>query len=237
MASYRITALPSTELDHTTIRECSEARSAFGCEKPLRHGTLPDTFTTTPEGLCWVVYAEESEYEKETLNGTETTTVAEKYTIIFLGNGYIAYEYCTQEVEQDILSVVGATIEEGVRLEPIIFDESALQRVIDQSETVRRVDIAPARKEAPDLVTGRDRMDLRQTDWWDQNTADPFEQIKVDLPTEDAEFDVGFDDRGKVVLYGKNIDQRTQAQILRYVSDEIIDAYVDTGSFQSNNWF
>lgn len=237
MASYRITALPAATPAISELRGIVQARSAFEQEEHLRHGTLPDTFASTEDDLCWFKYGVERESEKDTLEGKETTIIANKYTIIFLGNGYAAYEYCTQEVEEELLSIIGSSFEKDIRVEYIDFDEKMLRKVINQSETVSKVDVAPSQREEPDLVSGRDRKDLQQTKWWDQNTSEPFEKIKVDLPTEDVDFDVGFDDHGKVILYGRDIGPKLEAEILQYVTSEVINKIVDLDTFQSNNWF
>jgi hypothetical protein len=237
MTSYKIAALPSKDTTAKTIRERIEAHSAFDQHENLRSGTLPYTLEQIHNDLCYFIYACEENYDIETLEGTSEVTFADKFTVAFLGNEYTAYQYCNQNIEQKILSVIGSVAGGRVQPEPIQFNEHSLHQVIDQSDSVRRADVAPNRKEGLDFVSGRDRTDLRRTDWWDQYLADPFEQIMVSLPTEHVEFDVGFDDRGKIILYGRSIPINTQVKILQYIVDEIVSEYVSVHSFQSNNWF
>ena len=237
MTSYKIAALPGEVATTRTIQERIEAHSAFNQHEDLRSGTLPYTFEQIHHDLCYFIYAREESYDIETLEGTSEVTYANKFIIAFQGNEYAAYQYCNQNIEQKILSVVGSVAGGGVQPEPIQFDEHSLRRVIDQSDSVRRADVAPNRKKGPDFVSGRDRTDLRRTDWWDQYLADPFEQIMVSLPTERVEFDVGFDDQGKIILYGRSIPISTQVKILQYIVDEIVNSYISVHSFQSNDWF
>ena len=237
MASYKIAALPGEDTATRTIEERIKVHSAFDQQEDLRSGTLPYTFEQISHDICHFIYAREESYDIETLEGTSEVTYANKFIVAFLGDEYVAYQYCNQDIEQKILSVVGSVAGGGVQPEPIQFDEHSLRRVIDQSDSVRRADVAPNRKEGPDFVSGRDRTDLRRTDWWDQYLADPFEQVMVSLPTERAEFDVGFDDQGKVILYGRSIPVSTQVKILQYIIDEIASRYINIHSFQSNDWF
>ncbi|WP_089385736.1 hypothetical protein [Halorubrum vacuolatum] len=119
-----------------------------------------------------------------------------------------------------------------MKLETLEFDEDDLRTVIEESNRVQRVDVSPTSIEGPDHISAHDRGDLRDTDWWDQHLADPFEQVRVVLPHRNVHVDVGFDDTGRITLYGREIEMPIQAEAMRYLTDEIIDKYRDPTEFQ-----
>jgi hypothetical protein len=232
MASYKIVPLRDESTDTKEIEAGIEATSALDSDVDLRSGMLPYTFTEGADGLCWAEYGRETYYDRTTLEGTEQTKRADRYAILFLQNGYIAIEKATKEVEQDILKTLAKILDEDVKFETEEFDEDDLRTVIEESNRVQRVDVSPSRRERPDYVSAQDRGDLRDTDWWDQYLADPFEQVRVDLPNRNVQVDVGFDDTGRITLYGREIEMAIQAEAMRYLTDEIIDPYRSPTDFQ-----
>lgn len=232
MASYKIVPLRDESIDTEEIEAGIEATSAFDSDVDLRSGMLPHTFTEGADGICWAEYGRETYYDLTTLEGTEQTKRAERYPILFLQNGYVAIEKATKEVEQDILTTLAAVLDEDVRFETVEFDEDDLRTVIKESSRVQRVDVSPSRRERPDHVSAQDRGDLRDTDWWEQYFGDPFEQVRVDLPNRNVQVEVGFDDTGRITLYGREIEMAIQAEAMRYLTDEIIDPYRSPTDFQ-----
>jgi len=232
MASYKIVELRDESIDTEAIEAGIEATSAFNSDADLRSGMLPQTFTEGADGLCWAEYGRETYYDRSTLEGTKQTKRAERYAVIFLQNGYVAIAKATKEVEQEVLTTLAAVLDEDVKFETVEFDEEDLRTVIEESSRVQRVDVNPSKRERPDHVSAQDRGDLRDTDWWEQYFGDPFEQIRVDLPNRNIEVEVGFDDTGRITLYGREIQMAIQAEAMRYLTDEIIDPYRSPSNFQ-----
>ncbi|WP_049923884.1 hypothetical protein [Halopiger djelfimassiliensis] len=232
MASYKIVPLRDESIATEDIEAGVEATSAFDSNADLRSGMLPHTFTEGSDGLCWVEYGRETYYDRPTLEGTAETKHAERYAILFLQNGYVAIEKATKEVEEELLTTVADVLAEDVKFEPVEFDEEDLRRVIEESSRVQRVDVSPSSRDGPDYVSAHDRGDLRDTDWWGQYLADPFEQVRVDLPDRNIHVDVGFDDTGRITLYGREIEMAIQAEAMRHLTDEIIDKYQSPTDFQ-----
>lgn len=227
MPSYKLAPIPEDSIASKTLIEGIEATSAFNSEAELRSGMLPHTFTEGADGLCWAEYGKETYYDRTTLEGTVETKRAERYEVIFLQNGYVAIKKSTKEVEEEILATLTTVLDNGVVPEALEFDEDDLQAVIDESNRVQRVDVSPSDMQKPDHVSAHDRGDLRETDWWHQHVADPFEQVRVDLPDRNIHVDVGFDDTGRITLYGREIEMPIQAEALRHLTDEIIDPHRD----------
>jgi len=46
------------------------------------------------------------------------------------------------------------------------------------------------------------------------------------------EVEVGFDDTGRITLYGREIEMAVQAEAMRYLTVEIIDPYRSPSNFQ-----
>lgn len=232
MANYKIVPLRDERIGSEEIEAGIEATSAFDSDADLRSGMLPHTFTAGADGMCWAEYGRETYYDRTTLEGTEQTKHAERYTVLFLQNGYVAIEKATKEVEEEVLTTLAETLDEDVKFETVEFDEDDLRTVIDESSRVQRVDVSPSRREGPDYVSAQDRGDLRDTDWWEQYFGDPFEQVRVDLPNRNIQVDVGFDDTGRITLYGREIEMAIQTEAMRYLTDEIIDPYRSSTGFQ-----
>jgi hypothetical protein len=232
MASYKIVPLRNESIDTEEIEAGVKATSAFDSDVDLRSGMLPHTFSEGTDGLSWAEYGRETYYDRTTLEGTEQTKRAKRYASLFLQNGYVAIEKATKEIEQEILTTLAEVLDDDVRFETVEFDEDNLRTVIEESNRVQRVDVSPSRRERPDHVSAQDRGDLRDTDWWEQYFGDPFEQIRVDLPNRNIQVDVGFDDTGRITLYGREIEMAIQAEAMRYLTDEIIDPYRSPTDFQ-----
>ena len=106
MASYKILPLRNEGIDLEKIENRIEAMSALESSADLRSGTLPRSFQTFQGEMCYVEYAEEEETEVTTLEGEgEPIKVADMYPIIFLGNGYVAYDanLPNQETEAEVV--------------------------------------------------------------------------------------------------------------------------------------
>ena len=232
MASYKVVPLRDESIDTDAIEAGIEATSAFSSDADLRSGMLPQTFEVGADGICWAEYGRETYYDLTTLEGTEQTKRAKRYAVLFLQNGYVALQKTTKEVEQEVLTALAAVLDEDVKFETIEFDEENLRTVIEEASRVQRVDVSPNKRERPDHVSAQDRGDLRETDWWEQYFGDTFERVRVDLPDRNIEVEVGFDDTGRITLYGRKIEVAIQAEAMRYLTDEIIDPYRSPSDFQ-----
>ncbi len=232
MASYKIVPLRDESIDIKKIEAGIEATSALDSSADLRSGMLPYTFSKGVDGICWAEYGRETYYELTKLEGVEETKRAERYEILFLQNGYVAIKKATKEIEQDILATLTGVLDEDVKFETVEFDEDDLRTVIEESSRVQSLGVNPSKRERPDHVSAQDRGDLRDTDWWEQYFGDPFEQVRVDLPNRDLKVEVGFDDTGRITLYGREIEMRIQAEAMRYLTDEIIDPHRTPNDFQ-----
>lgn len=232
MPSYKLAPIPEDNIAIETLKQDIEATSAFDSGGELRSGMLPRTFTEGPEGLCWVEYGRETYHDRMTLEGPVKTKYAERYEVIFLQNGYIAFKKNTKSINQEILTTLTAVLDSDVKPETLKFNEDDLRTVIEQSNRVQRVDVSPSDIQRPDHVSAHDRGDLRDTDWWHQYVADTFEQVRVDFPNRNIHIDVGFDDTGRIILYGREIEMSIQIKVLRHLTDEIIDPYRSPADFQ-----
>lgn len=232
MPSYKIAPLPEDSIDIETLEEGIEATSAFNSDAELRSGMLPQTFTEGANGICWVEYGRETYYDRVTLEGTVETKRAERYEVIFLQNGYVAIKKGTKKIQGKILTTLSTVLDIDVKLEMLEFDEEDLRTVIEESNRVQRIDVSPDSIEGPDHISAHDRTDLRDTEWFDQHFADPFEQVRVELPEQDVHVDVGFDDTGRITLYGREIKMPIQAGAMKHLTDEIIDPYRTPSDFQ-----
>ena len=232
MASYKIVPLRDDDINTEAIEAGIEATSAFNSDADLRSGMLPQTFTEGADGICWAEYGRETYYDLTTLEGTEQTKRADRYAVLFLQNGYVVIAKATKEVEQEILTTLAAVLDKDVKFETKEFDEEDLRTVIEGSSRVQRVDVSPNKRERPDYVSAQDRGDLRDTDWWEQYFGDTFEQVRVDLPDRNIEVEVGFDDTGRITLYGREIEMAIQTEAMQYLTDEIIDPCRSPSDFQ-----
>lgn len=232
MASYKIVPLRDESIDTKEIKAGIKATSALDSNADLRSGMLPHTLTEDANGICWVEYGRETYREVPKLEGVKQTKSAERYDIFFLQNGYIAVNKTTKKVEREILKTLAEALDEDVKFETIEFDEDDLRTVIEKSSRVQRVDVNPSKRQKPDRVSAEDRRDLTETDWWEQYFGDAFEQVRVDVPNRNIQIDVGFDDTGRITLYGHEIDMATQAEAMRYLTSEIIGPHRSPTDFQ-----
>lgn len=233
MASYKILPLRDNGLDLETIQKRVENMSALEVNAELRSGTLPRSFKTFHGEMCYVEYAKEEKTDVTTLEGDdEEIKVADMYPIIFLGNGYVAYDanIPNKEVETEIVGLVSDLLDTDIRYEPVTFDRHDLEDVVEQSNKVREADFAPETLEKPQRVSARHIPGLQDTELWQNYGSDPLEKVKVDLPDE-AVYHISFYEKGKVTIHGRNIDVDIQVDVLRYITDEVI-SNLDVGSFQ-----
>lgn len=232
MPSYKITPTENERIDTESLREGIEATSGTNSNRDPRSGTIPDTFRMGDMGVCWVQYGREDFYDRPTWEGIEETLEVDKYPLVFLQNGYVAHGKAANPFMEDMQSILQEILNSDISFEPIEFDEDDLHKVIEQASKLQEVNVAPSSRDDPDYLAAGDRKDLRDTTFWEDHQVDPFEKIRVQLPDRGTDVDVGFDDDGTVILYGRNMDMTVQARALRYLTDEIIDRYVDRGDFQ-----
>ncbi|MFB6245003.1 MAG: hypothetical protein ABEJ03_01520 [Candidatus Nanohaloarchaea archaeon] len=232
MASYKILPLRDDGIDLEKIQNRVENMSALESSEKLRSGTLPRSFQAFRGEMCYVEYAQEEETEVTTLEGDdETIKVADMYPIIFLGNGYVAYDanLPNQDVESDVVRMVSNLLDTDIHYEPVTFDEDDLEDVVEQANKVREADFAPTSRE-PKSVSARHLPGLQETDFWQQYEKEPLEKARVDLPDQST-YNVSFYEKGKVTVHGQQIPPDVQVDVLRYITDEVV-SNLDIDSFQ-----
>lgn len=232
MASYKILPLRDDGIDLEKIETRVENMSALESSAEIRSGTLPRTFQVFRGEMCYVEYGQEEETEVTTLEGEgETVKVADMYPIIFLGNGFVAYDanLPNQEVENDVVQMVSALLDTDIHYEAVTFDEDDLEEVVDQANKVREADFAPTNKK-PKNVSARYIPGLQETEFWQQYEEDPLEKIRVDLPDRST-YNVSFYEKGKVTVHGRDIPPEIQVDVLQYITDQVV-SNLDIHSFQ-----
>ncbi|WP_248896134.1 hypothetical protein [Haloplanus halobius] len=232
MASYKILPLRNEGIDLEKIENRVENMSALESSADLRSGTLPRSFQTFQGEICYVEYAQEEETEVTTLDGDdEKIKVADMYPIIFLGNGYVAYDanLPNQDVENAIVRMVSNLLDTDIHYEAVTFDENGIKDVVDQANTVREADFKPS-SQKPNSVSARYLPGLQETEIWQQYEAEPLEKAKVDLPDQST-YNISFYEKGKITIHGRQIPKDVQVDILRYIADEVV-ANLDIDSFQ-----
>lgn len=225
MASYKILPLQEDGIDLETLQNRVEHMSALESSEELRSGTLPRTFETFQDGMCYVEYAKEEKTEVTTLEGDdEEIKVADMYPIIFLGNGYVAYDanLPNKDVENEVVQTVADLLNEDIFYEPVEFDRDTLHSIVDRSDKVREADFAPS-SQRPDNVSARYLPGLQDTSFWEKYGSEPLEKVKVDLPDK-AIYNVSFYEKGKVTVHGRKIPEDVQVEILRYITDEVVSS-------------
>jgi len=232
MASYKILPLRNEGIDLEKIENRIEAMSALESSADLRSGTLPRSFQTFQGEMCYVEYAEEEETEVTTLEGEgEPIKVADMYPIIFLGNGYVAYDanLPNQETETEVVQMVSNLLDTDIAYEAVEFDKNDLEGVVDQANKVREADFKPSNQK-PNSVSARYIPGLQDTEIWNQYENDPMEKVRVDLP-DHTTYNVSFYEKGKVTVHGRNIPSEVQVEVLRYITDQVV-SNLDIDSFQ-----
>ena len=232
MASYKILPLRNEGIDLEKIENRIEAMSALESSADLRSGTLPRSFQTFQGEMCYVEYAEEEETEVTTLEGEgEPIKVADMYPIIFLGNGYVAYDanLPNQETEAEVVQMVSNLLDTDIAYEAVEFDKNDLEGVVDQANKVREADFKPS-DQKPNSVSARYIPGLQDTEIWNQYENDPMEKVRVDLP-DHTTYNVSFYEKGKVTVHGRNIPSDVQVEVLRYITDQVV-SNLDIDSFQ-----
>lgn len=232
MASYKILPLRNEGIDLEKIENRVENMSALESSADLRSGTLPRSFQTFQGKMCYVEYAQEEETEVTTLEGEDKPLkVADMYPIIFLGNGYVAYDanLPNQDVETEVVQMVSDLLDTDISYEAVEFDKDDLEDVVDQANKVRETQFNPSNQK-PNSVSARYLPGLQDTEIWHQYENDPMEKVRVDLPDQTTH-NVSFYGKGKVTVHGRNIPADVQVEVLRYITDEVV-SNLDIGSFQ-----
>lgn len=232
MASYKVLPLREQGIDVEQVRQRVENQSALQSNQELRNGTLPRTFEAFRGEMCYLEYAQEDYAEITTLEGDdERIKVADMYPIIFLGNGYVAYDanLPNQEVENSIVTVVADLLDTNIRYEPVTFDKDTLHDIVERSDKVREADFAPS-SQKPRSVSARYLPGLQETEFWEQYGSEPMEKVRVDLPDQDS-YNISFYEKGKVTVHGRQISPEIQVDLLRYITEEIV-SNLDIESFQ-----
>jgi hypothetical protein len=232
MASYKILPLRNEGIDLEKIENRVENMSALESSEKLRSGTLPRSFETFQGEMCYVEYAQEEETDVTTLEGEDQTMkVADMYPIIFLGNGYVAYDanLPNQDVETEVVQMVSELLDTDIAYEAIEFDMGDLESVVEQANKVREADFKPSTQK-PNSVSARYLPGLQDTEIWDQYENDPMEKVRVDLP-DHTTYNVSFYEKGKVTIHGRKIPSEIQVDVLRFITDEVV-SNLDIGSFQ-----
>jgi hypothetical protein len=233
MASYKILPLRNDGIDLEKIENRVENMSALESSEKLRSGTLPRSFLTFQGEMCYVEYAQEEETEITTLEGDDgdTVKVADMYPIIFLGNGFVAYDanYPNQDIEDNIHRTVSDLLSTDIHPEPVEFDEEAIKNVVEQANKVREANFKPT-SQKPKSVSARYLPGLQETRFWQEYEKEPLERAKVDLP-EESTYQVSFYEEGKITVHGHQIPPKVQTDVLRYITDEVI-SNLDIDTFQ-----
>ncbi|NLV13216.1 hypothetical protein [Haloarcula argentinensis] len=233
MASYKILPLRNEGIDLEKIKNRVENMSALESSADLRSGTLPRSFRAFQGEMCYVEYAQEEETEVTTLDADDDDTikVADMYPIIFLGNGYVAYDanLPNQDVETEVVDMVSNLLDTDISYEAVEFDKDDLEGVVDQANKVREANFKPSNQK-PNSVSARYLPGLQETEIWHQYENDPMEKVRVDLP-DHTTYNVSFYEKGKVTVHGRKIPEDIQVEVLRYITDEVV-SNLDIDSFQ-----
>lgn len=232
MASYKILPLRNEGIDLEKIENRVENMSALESDADLRSGTLPRSFQTFRDEICYVEYAQEEETEITTLDGEdENIKVADMYPIIFLGNGYVTYDanLPNQDVETEVVQMVSNLLDTDIAYEAVEFDKDDLEGVVNQANKVREADFKPS-DQKPNNVSARYIPGLQETEIWHQYENDPMEKVRVDLP-DHTTYNVSFYEKGKVTVHGRNIPEDIQVEVLQYITEEVV-SNLDIDSFQ-----
>ena len=232
MPSYKLIPTESETVYSDALEERVKEQDGRQSDRSPKSGTIPDTFETGPKEMAWVEFGVERSYDRPTWDGTEPTIEVQRYPMFFLQNGYVAHHTATQAVMGDIQATIQCILASEIKLEPLSLNEAELGDVIDEAIRVQEAFVEPASHEDPDYLSAGDRHDLRDTSFWEDYQVDPFEKVRVELPGQDVDVDVGFDESGTLVLYGRSMRYDIQARALRSVTDEVIDRYVKETDFQ-----
>lgn len=232
MPSYKLVPTPHDDLDTDNTRHCVETLSARESDDEFRRGTLPETMNRLADDLIWFEYAIERELEYETLAGKDTMKIVETHPLVFLGGDFVAIGSCNKDIEEELLAFLETHFVPGYALETLDFEETVLQKIINQAPDIVKADVKPTRRSEPERISGRDRRSLKTTDFWDRYEGEPVSKVKVRLPNDGTEITVGFDKDGIVVLYEQSLAMREQVKALDYVVDNLVSRFV-TPQYQS----
>jgi hypothetical protein len=232
MASYKILPLRNRGIDLEKIENRVEKMSALASNAELRSGTLPRSLQTFRGEICYVEFAKEEETEITTLDDDDKSIkVADMYPIIFLGNGYVAYDanLPNQATETEVVQMVSNLLDSDIYYEPVSFDKDAIKDVVDQANSVEEANFKPTSKK-PKNVSARYLPGLQETEFWNRHKKEPLEKAKVDLPDRSTHR-VSFYEKGKVTVHGQEIPADLQVDVLRFITDQVV-SNLDIESFQ-----
>ncbi len=232
MASYKILPLQDKGIDVESIENRVESMSALESSAELRSGTLPHSFQTFQGKICYVEYAQEQETEVTTLEEEDKKIkVAGMYPVIFLGNGFVAYDanLPNQDIETKVVDMVSNLLDTGISYEAVEFNKDDLEDVVTQANKVREANFKPSTQK-PNTISAQYLPGLQETKIWYQYASDPMEKVRVDLP-DHTTYNVSFYEKGRVTVHGRNIPEDVQVKILTYITDEVV-SNLDISSFQ-----
>lgn len=231
MPSYKFVPVPEDGLKTDNVRDQIEDLSARDSQTKPRSGTIPESYAEV-DGIYWFDYAQEKIEEFETLDGVETLPIPDKYSVVFLSDEYLAFEKCNQDIEKALLAAISGKFTDGYSLNPVEFEEETLRKVLDDADSILRLEVAPERREKPNKVSAKDTK-LEETDFPEEHDADPFEKVKVELPDRSIDVGVSFDKDGVVILHTRSMEMHEQVRVLRLIAENVIDEYLDQDSFQT----
>lgn len=235
MPSYKLLPTEEERYDSRLIREGVEDEVGEESALSPRRGMIPGSFNEEPDDdIFWMNYGWERTDTRLTWEGEVEYSYVNSYPIIFLQNGYIAHLRGPNEVTSGIRSTIQGIIHSGIVLEHIEFEPDDLVAVLEQADSVQRLDIAPTGLRDPDHLSASDRDDLRKTDFVEDYEGEPFEKVKISAPGADIDVDVGFDQNGTVILYGRNMKLSRQATALQFLCETVIDEYMACNSHQGS---
>lgn len=235
MPSFKLLPTEEERFDRSLIREGLEDEAGDKSSLSPRRGIISGSFGEEPnDDIFWVNYGWERTGTRLTWEGEAEYSYVESYPIIFLQNGYIAHLRGSNDVTSGIRSIIQRVIHSEIVLDHIEFEPDDLVAVLEQADSVQRLDVAPTGQSDPDHLSASDRNDLRETDFVDDYEGEPFEKVKISAPGEDIDVNIGFDQNGTVILYGRNMRLSKQATSLRFLCETVIDEYVANNFHQGN---
>lgn len=235
MPSYKLLPTEEERFARSLILEGLEDEAGNKSSLSPRRGIISGSFGEEPnDDLFWANYGWERTGTRLTWEGEADYSYVESYPIIFLQNGYIGHLRGPKDVTSEIRSTIQRIIHSGIALNQIEFEPDDLVVVLEEADSVQRLDVAPTGQSDPDHLSASDRNDLRETDFVKDYEGEPFEKVKISPPGEDIDVNIGFDQNGTVILYGRNMELSNQATALRFLCETVIDEYVANNFHQGN---
>ena len=235
MPSYKVLPTEEERYNPDLLRDGLGDEVGYESSLDPPRGVIADSFEGDIEDeIFWVKFGWERTGTRLTWEGEDQYSYIESYPVFFLQNGYIAHHKGRTDVRSSIRSAIQRVIQSGITLDHIEFHTDDLLDVLDQAESVQRLDIAPTDRSEPDYLSASDRDDLRKTNFVEEYEGEPFQKVKISVPGEDVDVNVGFDQDGTVILYGRNMELPKQASVLRFLCNEVIENYVGDLPNQGN---